>query len=185
MSSTPRRRGPAPRLTQEQLVDAAVDVVEAEGFSALSLRSVARRLQVGPMTLYTYVAGSEELAALVVDRLIQDAVRDLALPADWRGVLRLLAARLEELVTAHPAMVEAFGLGMVRGGSSAVVAREVVDRLLADGLTRQQALDGYLGVHALVLGCAVIRPGAAGLSVDALVERLLDGLAAGAAGTGR
>jgi AcrR family transcriptional regulator len=66
VTTAPRRRGPAPRYSQEQLVDAALAVVETQGFAALSLRSVARHLGVGPMTLYTYVDSSDELAALVV-----------------------------------------------------------------------------------------------------------------------
>src|SRR5687768_14402655 len=80
MEAAPRRRGPAPRFSREQLVDAALAVVEADGFSALSLRSVARQLGVGAMTLYTYVDGSEELAGLVVDRLIGDMARGLRWP---------------------------------------------------------------------------------------------------------
>lgn len=165
-----------PRYSREQLVDAAVAVVEAEGFAALSLRSVARQLGVGPMTLYTYVTGSEELAALVVDRLIEGAVRGLRLPRTWRAVLQILAKRLEALVTAHPAMVEAYGRGMVNGGASAGVAKDIVDRLTADGLTYEQAVDAYLGVHALVLGSAVIRPGTGAFPLTPLVDTLLDGV---------
>lgn len=168
-----------PRYSREQLVDAAVAVVEAEGFDALSLRSVARQLDVGPMTLYTYVDGAEELAGLVVNRLVEDAVRGVRWPRTWRGMLRLLAKKLDALVVTHPAMVEAFGRGIVRGDASARVAKTVVDRLLADGLTLEQARDGYLGVHALVLGSAVIRAGVNPVPLDALVERLLDGIASG------
>lgn len=175
VTTAPRRRGPAPRYSREQLVDAAVAVVEAEGFGALSLRSVARRLNVGPMTLYTYVDSADELATLVVDRFIEAAVRGIRWPRSWRAVLRLLATRLEELVTTHPAMVEAFGRGMVH---STPVPKAVVERVMADGLTAEQAIEGYLGVHALVLGAAVIRGGGQEVPLTALVDRLLDGIAA-------
>jgi AcrR family transcriptional regulator len=179
VTTAPRRRGPAPRFSREQLVDAAVAVVEADGFSALSLRSVARRLEVGPMTLYTYVDSSEELAALVVDRLVGEVVEGLRLPRTWRAVLRLLAKKLDALVTEHPAMVEAFGRGMVGGRSSNNVGHQVVERLVADGLTTRQAAEAYLGVHALVLGCAVLRAGAQEVPLDRFIETLLDGVAAG------
>ena len=177
MTTAPRRRGPAPRYSREQLVDAAVTVVEAEGFGALSLRSVARELDVGPMTLYTYVSGSEELAALVVNRLIEGAVRGLRLPRDWRSVLRVLARRLDELVTAHPAMVDAYGRGMVHGGASATVAKDVVGRLIDGGLSEERAVEAYLGVHAIVLGGAVIRAGVPGLPLSGLVDTFIDGVA--------
>ena len=176
MTEAPRRRGPAPRYSREQLVDAAVAVVEADGFGALSLRSVARHLDVGPMTLYTYVDGSDELAALVVDRLVEEAVRGVRWPRTWRGILRLLAKRLDGLVTEHPAMVEAFGRGIVQSRGETNVGHEVVRRVMADGLTQEQAVEGYFGVHALVLGAAVIRRGGQELPVTDLVDRLLEGL---------
>lgn len=166
-----------PRHTREQVADAAVAVVEASGFGALSLRSVARQLGVSPMSLYTYVDGTEEFEALVVDRLIDGAVRDLTWPSAWRDVLHLLAAKLDELVTEHPAMVDAFGRGIVHGEASVRVSSAIGDRLLADGLSPEQVVRAYLGVHALVLGCAVLRAGVPDPPVAVLVDALLDGIA--------
>lgn len=157
MTTAGRRRGPAPRYSREQLVAAAVTIVETQGFAALSLRSVARELGVGPMTLYTYVEGSDELASLVVDRLVDDAVREVGWPEDWRGVLRTFADVLGDLVATHPAMVEAYQRGMLSSGRASQVAADVASRLLAGGLTAQQAREAYFGVHALVLGFALIR----------------------------
>lgn len=171
-----------PRYSREHLVDAAVAVVEADGFGALSLRSVARQLGVGPMTLYTYVDGSEELAALVVDRLVAEAVRGVRWPRTWRGVLRLYARRLDALVVAHPAMIEAYGRDLVHGDATTHVSKEVLERLLADGLTTEQAIEAYVGVHALVLGCAVLRSSIKRVPLAAIVDRFLDGVAAGERG---
>lgn len=188
MTTEPRRRGPVPRFSREQLVDAALAVVDEQGFAALSLRSVARHLGVGPMTLYTYVDSSEELGALVVDRLVTDAVRDLRWPRTWRGVLKLLARKLDALVVEHPSMVEAYGRGMVGGNQKNHIADEVVNRLTADGMDPTRAREAYVAVHALVLGFALIRAGrqsapdrpdpAASSNVLArLVDTLLDGFA--------
>lgn len=157
MTTSPRRRGPAPRFSQEQLVDAAVTVVETQGFSALSLRSVARHLGVGPMTLYTYVDSSDELASLVVERLVGDAVQGVRWPRSWRGVLRVFARELDALVVTHPAMVEAYERGMVRSGRAEQVASDVQQRLVVGGLTPKQAGEAYMAVHSIVLGFALIR----------------------------
>jgi AcrR family transcriptional regulator len=176
--TTPRRRGPAPRFTREQLVDAAVVVVEEQGFSALSLRSVARHLGVGPMTLYTYVDGSEELAALVVDRLAGEAVSGVRWPKGWRAVLKQFAKQLDALVTAHPAILDAYGSGRVKEGRAGQVAREVQARLVADGLTPQQALESYVAVHAVVLGYSFIRSAElrSPVPLDRILDAVLDGL---------
>ena len=181
-----RRRGPVPRFSREQLVDAAVGIVETQGFAALSLRSVARQLGVGPMTLYTYVESSNQLASLVVDRLIDDALRGMRWPSDWRGVLRLVARRLDALLSAHPAMVEAYQRDMLRSGRATQVASDVVGRLAADGLTGRQAKEAWYAVQAMVVGFAVMRSGrpegAGDVPLDSalvarLVGTLLDALA--------
>ena len=176
-----RRRGPAPRFSQSQLVDAALAVVETEGFGALSLRSVARELGVGPMTLYTYVDGSDELAALVVERLVGDAVRTLRWPRSARGVLRMFGKELDGLLVAHPAMVEAYQRGIVRKGVADQVIADVRERLTADGLSPARAREAYVAVHALVLGFALFRNGSEPESVSSalltrLLDKLLDGL---------
>ena len=159
MTTERRRRGPVPRFSRGQLVEAALAVVEADGFDALSLRSVARHLGVGPMTLYTYVDSSDELAALVVERLVEETVHSVQWPRSWRGVLRLFAKELDALILAHPAMVEAYERGMVRSGRAGQIANEVLDRLMADGMSAPQARRAYLAVHSMVLGYALIRTG--------------------------
>ncbi len=180
VTTASRRRGPAPRFSRTQLVDAALEVVESQGFAALSLRSVARQLGVGPMTLYTYVESSDELASLVVERLVGERVDGLTWPSSARGVLRLFASELEALVTAHPAMVEAYQRGMVRSGQADQVATEVFGRLTADGVPPTQAREAYVAVHALVLGFALLRGGperevARTELLARLVDQLLDG----------
>jgi hypothetical protein len=57
------------------------------------------------------------------------------------------------------------------------VSGQVVERLLADGLSPAQATHAYLGVHALVLGCVVIRNGGQEVPLEPLIEKLLDGIA--------
>ncbi len=40
----PRRRGPRPRHTRQEVVRAAVALADAEGLDAVTIRAVARRL---------------------------------------------------------------------------------------------------------------------------------------------
>ena len=54
-SAEPGRRGPKPRYSANQVVDAAVAVADAEGLQAISVRRIAQELGVSPMSIYTYV----------------------------------------------------------------------------------------------------------------------------------
>jgi len=61
------RRGPRRGLTLEAIVDAGIEVAAADGVGALSMARIAKRLGVGTMSLYRYVAAKDELLALMVD----------------------------------------------------------------------------------------------------------------------
>jgi TetR/AcrR family tetracycline transcriptional repressor len=71
--STPRRHGtPRPQLSREVVVDAALQVLDAEGGEALTMRRVADQIGVSASSLYGYVDNKEELVQLVLDRIFQE-----------------------------------------------------------------------------------------------------------------
>jgi AcrR family transcriptional regulator len=65
----PAARGPRPRTSLAEVVDAGVAIADAEGLEALSIRKVAARLGIGAMSVYTYVPGRSELIELMIDRV--------------------------------------------------------------------------------------------------------------------
>jgi AcrR family transcriptional regulator len=65
--SRPAKRGPKAALELESVVRAAIELADEEGLDAVSMRRVAERLEMGTMSLYTYVPGKGELLDLMVD----------------------------------------------------------------------------------------------------------------------
>jgi AcrR family transcriptional regulator len=96
---------PRPRsLTDDQLVAAALAVIDRDGLSALTMRAVAKELGVATMGLYRYVADRQALETLVVDHVFRSI--DLALPeGTWQDRVRLLLDRIRVAVARHPAIV--------------------------------------------------------------------------------
>ncbi|MFI1459197.1 TetR/AcrR family transcriptional regulator [Nocardia carnea] len=96
---------PRPRsLTDEQLVAAALSVIDRDGLPGLTMRAVARDLGIATMGLYRYVADRQALEILVVDHIFRTV--DLALPPlNWAERIRILMERLRVAVAAHPAVV--------------------------------------------------------------------------------
>ena len=68
-------RGPKPALDIERIVRAGVEVADAEGLEALSMRKVAGRLGVGTMSLYRYVPSKQELLDLMFDATLAERAR--------------------------------------------------------------------------------------------------------------
>ena len=98
-------RGPKPGLSVERIVAAAIELADAEGFEALSMRRVAERLGVGTMSLYTYVPAKAELLDLMLDAATAEvAAGDL--PEGWRAALEQLARESWALYHRHPWMLE-------------------------------------------------------------------------------
>lgn len=97
-------------LTVKAIVTAAIDLTDAGGMDALSMRNVAERLGVGTMSLYTYVPGKTELIDLMLDtaygQLYESVEEPSQQPGGWRVALRFIAQRNWELYRRHPWMLQ-------------------------------------------------------------------------------
>ncbi|MEC4612646.1 TetR/AcrR family transcriptional regulator [Tsukamurella tyrosinosolvens] len=74
------RKGPKQRLTVDEVVASAIELADAEGLPAVTMRALAGRLGVGPMSVYTYVPTRDVLVALMVDAVA--AAQPLVEPLD-------------------------------------------------------------------------------------------------------
>ena len=97
-------------LSREQIGQAAVEIADAEGFEAVSMRRVARELGAGTMTLYHYVRNKDELLALMWNEVMSDLILpDRQLSGSWQQVLARIARASREAFKAHPWVFEALG----------------------------------------------------------------------------
>lgn len=142
MSSTAEqsteRRAP---LTRDRVLRTAVDVADTAGIDALTIRRLAERLGVEPMSLYYHVANKEAILDGIVDLVfqeIEEAVGGFAVAetdAEWKATLRarILAAR--SVMLRHP---WAPGVMDTRAGLGLTQARyvdAVVGTLRSGGLS--------------------------------------------------
>ncbi|BCJ34410.1 TetR family transcriptional regulator [Actinocatenispora thailandica] len=147
---------PTQRLTPEQITAAALDLMDAEGLAAVSMRALAQRLGVGTMTLYGYYRSRDELLDAVVDAATADAAnhrtsgRTSAKPL---AELTALFTALHRTLSEHPAL---YRIRMSRPFLSPGVLR-VCDRALGQlrraGLDDAAAVRGYRTLYLFTLGC--------------------------------
>jgi DNA-binding transcriptional regulator YhcF (GntR family) len=100
-------RLPTPRnqqqdLTRERLVRAAIEIADAEGLAALSMRSVTARLGITAMAPYRHVKSKDELVVLMADAAFGERGYPAKAPADWRARLEIGARTLWSLYRRHP-----------------------------------------------------------------------------------
>ncbi|WP_106816676.1 TetR/AcrR family transcriptional regulator C-terminal domain-containing protein [Microbacterium timonense] len=105
-----RRKGPARSVTVQQIVDAALALADAEGLAALTMRAVAEKVGISPMSVYTYVPGKPELLDLMVDALYARMDRPESGAQAWRERVTTIAEANRMLLTRHPWMTEVAAL---------------------------------------------------------------------------
>jgi AcrR family transcriptional regulator len=98
-------RGPRPTLTHDQIAAAAVEIADADGLEAVTMRRLAGRLDVATMSLYRYVRNKEDVFALMLDAV----AREIGLPAPdagWRDAFRHIAKEMHAGHLRHPWMAQ-------------------------------------------------------------------------------
>jgi len=102
-------RGPKPALSVEQIVHTAIEIADADGVAALSMRLAAERLGVSTMSLYTYVPGKAELIDVMLDYVLGEAVDVYEISGlvgeAWRERLEMVARENWALYHRHPWML--------------------------------------------------------------------------------
>lgn len=114
MVSAKGSKGRTP-LTRDRVLAGAVELADAHGIDALTMRNLAGRLGVEAMSLYHHVPGKDALLTGVVDALIAEILADVAadetVPArrDWSASLRHLILTARGVMLRHrwaPALMQ-------------------------------------------------------------------------------
>ncbi|MFI1172832.1 TetR/AcrR family transcriptional regulator [Streptomyces melanogenes] len=142
----PERPMPAP-LSRERIVQAAIQLADADGLDGVSLRKVAAALNVGPMRLYGYIDTKEELLDLMVDA-VHAEIRPTG--DSWREVLRSLAEGMRQAAHRHEWLADLLG-GRPQLGPNTLASGESVLAAM-DGVDLDTVVQAVAAVNAYVIG---------------------------------
>jgi AcrR family transcriptional regulator len=98
---TVRRAGRKPRVSREQVLDAALALADDGGLATVTMANVGARLGVEAMSLYRHIGNKEEMLDGLVDRVFAE----IEVPADardWRDALRRRAVSAHDALRRHP-----------------------------------------------------------------------------------
>lgn len=107
----PRARNPIDgALTIDRIVTAAIDIADAEGLAALSMRRVAIEVGVATMSLYRHVADKDALVLSMMDTVLREWQPPAVPPESWRPALELAARTLWSTFRRHPWLAPALSI---------------------------------------------------------------------------
>jgi AcrR family transcriptional regulator len=155
---------PRDTLTREQIVQAAIELLDDEGLEGLNMRALGRRLGSAATAVYWHVGSKENLIALAGDQ----AWNEIALPdltaTDWRTAAADMGTDLYAMLIRHPWLLQAFGSFLIFGPGKARHDDHNLAIYESAGFTGVQADQAAATVFTFVLGNALGPTAAASLA---------------------
>lgn len=98
--TTNRRSKVEPRLDRNQIVRAALDLLDTAGFDNLTMRNLAKRLGVKAASLYWHVHNKQDLLSLLADEICA-SMREPDRTLPWRRQLEELGHEYRRVLLTH------------------------------------------------------------------------------------
>lgn len=152
-----RRTRGRPALPMERILGAAVELVDEQGPEALSMRSLAQRLESGTATLYRHFSNRSELVSLVIDQILGEVALDAKELAGmpWQRACILFARHMFDALSRH-GNVAPLLVGYTPMGPNALANRErCLAMFLDNGFSSADAARAYATLARYVLGFAI------------------------------
>ncbi|MEU7883448.1 TetR/AcrR family transcriptional regulator C-terminal domain-containing protein [Microbispora bryophytorum] len=148
-----RRGGREQGLSRDQIVRAAVELLDAEGLDALSMRKLGARLGAGATSLYWHVANKDELIELVMDEVYATVVLPEA--ADWREAARVFAYGMRHAVFEHPWSASLIGVVPALGPNALTTSDRLMGAFVRAGFEGIDVDYAMTAVVSYTLGATI------------------------------
>jgi AcrR family transcriptional regulator len=153
MTST-AERGYRNFLTLPAILSCARHIADTQGLAAVSMRTIADRLDCTPRALYRHVANKDQVLELIADAALGDlpAVRR---DIPWPDALVEFFLGMHDLLVSSPAVTEIVSHLPVAGPNFRAHADALVGLLLETGMAPDLAAEAVVAFAQLTLGAAV------------------------------
>jgi AcrR family transcriptional regulator len=137
-------------LTRQELLDAALRVVDEEGLAALTMRRLADAVGVEPMSLYHHVPSKEALLDQTVERMRSEMRLPEPMPRDWPEILEVIFVEYRRVLVAHPNLLP---LASRRTDNTSISGLEF---LVQQGIELGAAVELYQSLVAFTIGFSAL-----------------------------
>lgn len=150
MSRSPAKRGKPPVLTEQEIVNAALEVIRTEGLDALSMRRLSRELGRSAMAPYWYVADKQQLLDLVAKELLAGVPLPAPESGTWEVRLRAVIAGIDNRLREHPGIAEILLERMLH--TDRRLMNGMMEILLSAGFADADVFPSYAMIHTYLFG---------------------------------
>lgn len=152
-TNTPRAERRTSALSKARIVEAAIEILDAGGETALTFRSLAARLATGAGAIYWHVADKTELLGAATDEVVARVMADGVGAAEPREAIRAVALGLFDAIDLRPWVGAQLGREPWRPAMLQIF-EGVGGRLQALGVPDHAQFDAATALVNYILGCA-------------------------------
>src|SRR5438309_5181945 len=149
---TARSRPETRPLTLEAAVLAAVEVIEADGVGALTMRRLAARLGCSPMALYRHVATKQDLIRAIGEHYLAGIELPDTDGLPWDEAIIAVVSVLHHAVLARAALVEIVAIQHVDAVAIFRAEEAILRALRSAGLSDGDAVRGLSVITSYTVG---------------------------------
>ena len=139
-------------INREQIVRAALEIVDGGGDGALSMRAVASKVDRHVSSLYNHVRNRAELVDLLSADIVRSIRVDCFATLDWPAALSSWSRSYVEAFVAHPNMVQILAVAPVRDLPTLVMYETILQSLTRQGWPLRDAVHAIRTVEAHAWG---------------------------------
>jgi AcrR family transcriptional regulator len=158
VNPAPRRRGRPARVSRDQILAAALRIVDANGLEQLTMRRLGAELGVDPMTIYGHIPDK----AALFDGLVELVLAEVTVPGrtgEWADDFRAIAHAAHATLLAHPHLIPLLGTRPPVTQPAFTLWESLTAILLGAGLSEERAADGADCLGRLLIGHALAEAG--------------------------
>nr|WSW57141.1 TetR/AcrR family transcriptional regulator C-terminal domain-containing protein [Streptomyces sp. NBC_00998] len=146
---------PREKMTKEQIVRTAIELLDDEGLEGLNMRALGKRLGTVATAVYWHVKNKDDLVLLAGDQ-VWDEIRLPDLDAvDWRTAATSMATGLHAMLAQHPWLTQAFSSYVIYGPGKARHDDHSLAVYEKAGFSAGEADQAAAAVFTYVLGSAL------------------------------
>ena len=134
-------------LTPQKVVEGALALAGSEGLETVTIRRLARDLDVTPMALYWHFRSKDELLDGMVARIFEEIDLSVDASATWLEQLRALLGSMVDVLRAHSSTAILLSTRTASSESSLLATEVMLDILRRGGFSPTQATQ--IARHAL------------------------------------
>lgn len=134
-------------LTPQTVVEGGLALAEAEGLAAVTVRRLAKDLDVTPMALYWHFRSKDELLEGMAARIFDEVDLSVEASATWQEQLRALLGSMVGVLRAHPSTAILLSTRTASSEGSLRATEVMLDILRRGGFSPTEATQ--IARHAL------------------------------------